>query len=63
MAKREVSREHLAALAALLGLQLDDTRLELLRPAYQRLLDGVDDLGTLDLRLEDPATTFRPKGG
>ena len=58
MANRQVSREQMKALAELAGLPLDSERLDLLRPGYERLLQGIDGLAALGLIVEGPATVF-----
>ena len=59
--QQRVSRERLKALAELLHLDLDLERIDVLRPACERLLEGVDGLAALDLGREEPATIFAPR--
>ncbi len=59
--QQRVSRERLKAAAELVGLVLDLDRIDLLQPACDRLLHGVDGLAALDLSREEPATVFVPR--
>ena len=62
MAKREVTREALKAMASLSGLELSDERVDELLPQVQRAVDGLAGLDVLDLESVEPAVVFRVHG-
>ena len=63
MAKPQVSKETLKAMAALSGLELSDERLEELLPRAQKAAEETASLDGLDLEGIEPAVVFRADRG
>ena len=59
MAKPQVSKEELRAMAGLSGLELSDERLDDLLPQVRQAAEGLEGLDALDLESIDPALVFK----
>jgi hypothetical protein len=59
LARMEISVEALKRTAALAGFDWSDAELEAIRPAVQRLLESLAELGDLPLGLAEPTTQYR----
>ena len=60
MAKPQVTKETLKAMAQMSGLELSDEKLEELLPQIQRTVEALGGLGVLDLQNVEPAIVFKP---
>jgi len=61
MAKPQVTKEALRALANLSGLELSEGQLEGLLPQVQRVVEGLEGLDVLNLEDIEPAVVFKPE--
>ena len=60
MAKPQVTKEALRAMASMSGLELSGERLDELLPQVQRVVEAMGDLDALNLENIEPAVVFVP---
>ena len=61
MAKPQITKEALRAMANLSGLEISDQQLEELQPQVQRVVEGLEGLDVLNLEEIEPAVVFKPE--
>ena len=61
MAKPQITKEALRAMANLSGLEISDQQLEELLPQVQRVVEGLEGLDVLNLEAIEPAVVFKPE--
>ena len=61
MAKREVTKDTLRAIARMSGFELSDEKLDELLPQVQRSMEALVGLNALELDNVEPAVVFRPE--
>ena len=61
MAKPQITKEALRAMANLSGLEISDQQLEELQPQVQRVAEGLEGLDVLNLEEIEPAVVFKPE--
>ena len=61
MAKPQITKEALRAMANLSGLEISDQQLEELLPQVQRVVEGLEGLDVLNLEEIEPAVVFKPE--
>ena len=58
MAKPQITREALRAMARMSGLELSEERLEVLLPEVQRVVEAMEELDVQDFEHIEPAVVF-----
>ena len=61
MAKPQITKEALRAMANLSGLEISDQQMEELQPQVQRVVEGLEGLDVLNLEEIEPAVVFKPE--
>ena len=62
MAKPQITREALRAMARMSGLELSEERLEVLLPEVQRVVEAMEELDVQDFEHIEPAVVFHDGG-